>query len=491
MPSSNRTQLASVKEVTLGTTPNTPRMRLRRSSGEGLKYLPIFEDSGELRSDRMNTPPIKTDEQSDGTINFELSFPFQDTPADVDIQSAMYNTWNNTNYRDNDGSADSVITNVATTNTVLTVTTGTAFVAKELYRFTGFGVAGNNGVFACTTGSATVPRFVGSGITDETVPPAAARVKCVGFIGDSGDINAVSNGLSSTTTDFTSFPWLVPGKWIKIDSTTVGKGFVATQNNTWARVLAVTSTLLTLDNLPATWATETGTALTIKVYCGDQIKNGTTQIGQTIERGFLGQTVPTYIAQPGMVAKQYQLTLQKGIIKGVVTYQGMTGANQGTVTLDASPDAATSMTAYPVMAGGSNIGRIAEAGATLTSPNFIKSLDITIDNNVTPIDAADTMGPAGITGHSCTVMAKLNTYFGDNSLLTKFFAGTATNCNARVVKNNQAFIVTLPQLTYNGDGSPNASAINTDVMLPLSAKASKEETYTNAQILFDRMEFYA
>lgn len=491
MPSSNRTQLTSVKEATLGTTPTTPRMRLRRISGEGLKYLPIFEDSGELRSDRMNTPPIKTDEQSDGTINFDLSFPYQDTPADVDIQSAMYNTWSNTNYRDNDGTADSVITDIATTNTVATVVTGTAFAAGHLVKFSGFGVSGNNGNFKCTTGSATVPRFVGSGITNEAVVPAAARMKVIGVEGAAADITATASGLASTLLDFTTIPELVVGKWLKIDSTTSGYGFATTANNTFVRILSVAANAIALDNLPSGWGVDSGTGKTIRIYVGDQIKNGTTQIGQSMERGFLGQTVPTYIVQPGMVAKQYQLTLQKGIIKGVVTYQGMTGASQSTSTLDASPDAATSMTSYPVMAGGANIGRIAEAGSTLTSPNFVKSLEFTIDNNVTPIDSADTMGAAGMTGHSCSVTAKLNTYFGDNSLLTKFFAGTATSANARVAKNNQAFIVTLPQLTYNGDGSPNAGGINQDVMLPLSAKASKEETYTNAQILFDRMEYYA
>lgn len=491
MPSSNRTQLASVKEVTLGTTPTTPRMRLRRSSGEGLKFAPVFEDSAELRSDRMSTPPIKVGEESNGNVNFEFSFPYRDTPADVDIQSAMYNTWTDTNARDNDGTADSIITDVATTNTVLTVTTGAAFVAGELYKFSDFGVAGNNGNFKCTTGSATVPRFVGSGITNETAPPAAARVKMIGFEGASGDITATSTGLASTLLDFTTITALAVGRWIKIDSTTAAYGFATTALNTFMRITAVSANAITLDNRPSGWTTDAGTSKTIRVYVGDQIKNGTTQIGQTLERGFLGQTTPTYIAQPGMVASQYQITLEKGIAKGVVTYMGMTGASQGTTALDASPDAATSMTAFPVMAAGANIGRVGEAGSELASPNFVRSLTLTINNNVTPIETVTTMGAAGMTGHSCAVSGSMGTYFGDNSLLTKFFNGTATSINVRLTKSNMAFIVTLPQVTYNGDGSPNASGINQDVMLPLSFKASKEETYTNAQVCFDRFEFYA
>jgi len=491
MSSSNRVQLVSVVEATVGTTPGTPRMRTRRDTGEGLKWTPTFVDSGERRSDRMNSPPIKAGEDSGGDIKFELSYPFPDSPADVDIQSAMYNSWVNTNSRDNDGVADAVITDVATAGTVVTCTTGTAFVAKELVRFTGFGVTLNNGVFACTTGSATVPAFVGSGITNEVTVPAAARMKSVGFIGDSGDINATATGLSSTTTNFTTIPGCAVGRWMKIGGTGAAFRFVTSALNDWVRITAVTATALTFDNRPSGWTTETGTGLTIKFWFGDQIKNGTTQVGQTIEKGFLDQTTPTYITQPGMVVSQYSMDwTAKQQITGSVTYMGMTGADQDTAALDASPDANTSLTSFPIMACSANVGRIGEAGASLVSPNFVRALTFQISNNITSIEAVPTVGAAGLSGHACTVTGTLNTYFGDNSLLTKFFNGTTTSLNIRAAKDSRAVIVTFPQITYNGEGSPNASAANQDVMLPLAWKASKEETYTNAQVLIDRIEYW-
>jgi hypothetical protein len=492
MSSSNRTQVVSVIETTVGTTPNTPRMRARRTSGEGLKWVPTFVDSGELRSDGMNAPPIKTGEDSSGDIKLEFSYPMPNSPADVDISSVMRNPWSNTNSRDNDGVADSVITAVATSGTILTVTTGTAFVAGELYRFTDFGVAGNNGVFKCTTGSATVPVFAGSGITDEAVPPAAARVKCVGFQGASGDITATASGLASTALDFTTIPGIAAGKWIKPDSTTAAMGFATAANNDWIWITAVTAHAITCSNLPSGWAVDAGTSKTIKVYFGDQIKNGTTLIAQSIEKGFLGQTVPTYILQPGCAATQYTMNwTAKQKITGATTYMGMTGASQGTVAQDASPDATTSLTSYPVMACGPNVGRVGEAGSTLAAPNFVKSLTLQLDNTITPIEAVHTVGAAGLTAHSFKASGTLETYFGDNSLLTKFFAGTLTSLNVRVVGNSRAVILTLPQITYNANGSPNAGGMDQDVMLPLGWKASKEETVTNAMALFDRFEFYA
>ena len=489
MTTSNRLQIASVAETTLGTTPTTPRMRLRHVTGESLNFRPVFVDPAELRSDRMTGDSIKVSTQNDGGLNYEFSYPVPSSPRDIDLKSALYNTWTQMAERDNDGTADSVITDVATTNTVLTVTTGTAFVANQLVRFTGFGVTGNNGVFKCTTGSATVPRFAGSGITNETAPPAAARVKVVGFVGDSGDITATATGLGSTVLDFTTLNLNV-GQWIKVGGTGSGNRFATEALNTWIRITAIAATALTCDNLPSTWTTDSGTSKTIKVWFGDIIKNGTTQLGQTIEKGFLGQTSPTYIIHTGMVVNQYQLTIPAAEkVMASVSFLGMSGS-ESTTALDASPDAAPALATYPIIAGSANVARLGEAGLALSSPNWARNLTITINNNNTAIQSVDTVGPVGITGHECTVTGTLSTYFGSDALLAKFYAGTASSIVAIMAKSPQAVVVMLPRVIYTGDGTPNASGKNQDVMLNLGFRASKEETYTNALITMDRLEYY-
>lgn len=489
MTSSNRVQLTTVEETTLGTTPTTPRMRLRHMTGESLAFSPLFVEPAELRSDRMTGDSILVGTQSNGGINYEWTYPFPGSPKDTDIKSALYNTWTNTATRDNDGTADSVITDVATTNTVLTCTTGTAFVAGQLVRFTGFGVANNNGVFACTTGSATVPRFVGSGITNETAPPGTARVKVVGFIGASGDITATATGLGSTALDFTTLG-LAVGQWIKVGGTATADKFATAALNTWIRITAIAATALTCDNLPSAWTTDSGTSKTIKVWLGDTIKNATTQLGQTIERGYMGQTTPTYIVQTGMVVAQYSLSQtwrEKATVS--VTFLGM-GGSESTTALDASPDAAPALATYPVFAGGVNVARLGETGLALSSPNWCRALSVTVANNLTEIGSLDTSGAVGITGHECTVTGTMDTYFGSHALLTKFYAGTPSAIVSIMAKAPQAFIVTLPRVIYNGGGSPNAGSKNVDVMLSLSFRASKDETVTNALITCDRLEYY-
>lgn len=490
MASSNRTQVVSVKETTVGTTPVTPRMRMRLVNSENITLVPTFVASNNMRSDRMQSDVIRTGKQSGGSLAYDFIYPYVDSPNDTDLCSAFYNTFNKTAERDNDGTADSVITNVATSGTVITCTTGTAFVAGQLVRCTGFGVSNNNGIFKCTTGSATVPAFSGSGITDEAAPAAAARMKVVGFQGASGDITASATGLASTSLDFTTLG-LAVGQWIKIGGSATSDKFATSALNGWARITAIAATALTLDHRPTGWTTDSGTSKTIKVWIGDYLYNGTTQVGQSIEVGFLGQGTPNYRLTPGMVVSQASFALERDQpIIATYTYQGM-GGSWSTSAQDASPDAALAIASYPPFVSGPHVARVTEGGSSLASPNFVRGLTINISNNSTQIMSIDAEAAQGIEGHSLEVTGTLNNYFGDNTLLTKYLAGTATSISAIAYNStsNQAVIWSIPRVIYAGDGSPNATGRNVDVMLPLSFTASKDETVTNCQIWFQRFPY--
>jgi hypothetical protein len=483
----NRVRLTSVEEVTLGTTPDTPRMRRARMTGEGLQFQPAFTQSAEIRDDRMNADPSKTNETNQGPINGELSYPVDLSPFSAWLKSLFFNPWVNTPSRDNDGVADSVITGVAAEDGVITVLTGAPFVVGHLVRASGFTNAGNNGLQAITTGSATVPA-VGDGIlTDEAAPPATARLKVVGLQGTAGDIVAVADGLTSTTLDFTTFG-LVVGQWVKIGATGAGFRLATAACNGWARVIAIAAHKLTLDNLPTGWATDTGTGKTLRVFFGDTIKNGVTTFSETLERGFMAQAVPSYIIQRGMIAGQGEFNFQsEQLATWTLTFTGMTG-EISTTSLDDAPDPATT---NRIMSAAVNVGRIAEAGVSIGGPNFIKSLKLTINNNLRPLSAIrddGQVGPVDIGSGSADVTVALESYFGSAVLLQKLFAGTATNLNARVAKDSQAIVFGIPRVTFT-DGSVSAGGKNQDAMLPLTAQASIDPL-TNAHVLMDRLEYF-
>lgn len=485
MSSANRLQVLLVRETVPGTTPITPRMRTVRLTGESLDFTPEYVDSDELRSDRMLGDPIKVMQASTGGINFEVSYPTDNSPLSELYRSALFNAWVNSPQADNDGDDDSAITDVATTGEIVTGTFTGIVRVGHLARFTGFGVAGNNGVFRATVASATVPAFVGAGLTNEVVPPAAARIKVVGFAGAASDINATSTGLSSTALVFTNMG-LVVGQWVKIGGTGAGNRFVLPALNAWVRVTAITATTLTFDNLPTGWTTETGTGLTIKVWFADQIRNGTTATSLSIEKGFLDQTTPTYIVNTGMQVNTFDHAItSRQKITGSAAFMGM-GGGQSTVALDASPDIATT---GAIFAANSNVGRVAEAGAVLTDPNWSREIRFQVNNNLRTAEDVTQSSPVQINAGECTVTGQVSTYFGSNVLLAKLYDGTATAINTRVQKNNQAIIYQFPRVTMRS-GNPNATGKNTDTMLASDFTASLDSVLTLCSILIDRVEYY-
>ncbi len=493
MTSSNRVRLTGVAESALGTTPATPRMRKQRVTSIGLSFKPVYVDSDDIRDDRMSSDPILVGQTNDGQIGLEWHFPADGSLLSEQIKSAFGADWLNTPARDNDGIADSVITGVAATGGVVTVAAGAAFVVGHLVRFTGFGLAANNVIAKCTTGSTTAPAFAGAGLVDEAAPAARARIKTVGLEGASGDITALVDGLGSTALDFTTFSLSI-GQWVKVGDVGAAYRFAAHNTNPiWVRVIGIAANKLTLDNLPAAWAADTGAGKTIRLFFGDVIRNGVSVYGLTLERGFMGQGVPTYIKQAGMRVNTLEFGGEaKQKATGSVAFVGMLGA-RGTTTLDASPDDAPDVAAYPVMAFSANCGSVREAGATLGTPNYAKAIKFTINNNLRAIDAISTgddfaPAPVDVQDGSFDVSVELNTFFGNDALLAKVMDGTATALNTRLEKGGRAMIWEAPRVTPR-EGDPAVGGKNQDVMLPVKLTASKD-SLTGSQLILNRFEFF-
>jgi hypothetical protein len=146
-----------------------------------------------------------------------------------------------------------------------------------------------------------------------------------------------------------------------------------------------------------------------------------------------------------------------------ISFNGLTGEDT-TTSLDSSPD---SETTSAIMAAAVNVGRIAENGSIIANKNYIRSCNFTINNNLRNIGGIRSdglVGPEAIGTGSADVSVAIETYFGSNTLLTKLFANTATNINVRIAKNSQAMVWAVPRITFT-DGSPNATAKNTDPVL--------------------------
>lgn len=487
MTVSNRVRIATVREQTPGTTPATPRMRTARVTGESLQFSPTYINSDELRADRMLNDPIKVMIASSGGVNVELSYPVDNTPLSDFFASTFFNTWANTPTFFNDGAADSVITDAGTTtDTYAVVSGGAAVKAGMLVRATGFGNAANNQIFKATASTGTTIAGTGLGLVAETAPAANAKLKVVGFQGAAGDITATGTGLASTALDFTTLN-LVPGQWVKVGGTAAGDKFATVGNNDWARIVALTAHAITFDNRPSGWAVDAGTGKTIKVWVSDYLRNGVTPTSLTIEKGFLDQAIPTYILNTGMQVDKASFSItSKNKITGSFTFVGM-GGGQGTAANGASYDAAT---ANQVMAANANVGRLDENGNQLVSPNWGKSITLNFSNNLRTVEAIDSTSPVAVNPGQFEATGTIETYFGDNTILSKFYNGVQTAINTRVAKNSQAVIFQLPRVTLTGKGSPNASGKNQDIMTAFDYTSSVDTALTGVAAQLERFEYF-
>lgn len=489
---SNRVRVAGIREAAIGVMPSTPFLRIAGITGEGLSITPQYFVPNEIRADRMSVDPSLINVMIGGTKNFELAYiPDASFNSEV-FRSIFLNPWSRGPAWDNSD---------ATYGGIGSVTAGTLFwsdgsalangfvgaqtAVGHLARLTGFGVPGNNGLFRL--GVANSGNVVITGILAEASPPSTARLKVVGFQGVSGDITATASGLGSTSLNFTTLGLQV-GQWLKIDSTTTANGFATAANNGWVRISGpITANAIPLDNLPAGWAVDSGSGRTISVYFGDTIRNGTTRTSLSIEKTFLSQATPTRIQYRGMVCDQLTLAFQSGqAILANATFMG-TDSSQGTAAISGATYGAAPLSQK--LTANASVGRIAEAGVPIATSNWVRSLNVTIANNLRRIEGVGKVGAYDLGVGEVTVTGTLETYFSDNTLLSKLLSGTVTNLNARAQANQQAMILGLPRVTLTG-GDPNAQGKNQDVVLPLSFQASIDPA-TNAEIIFDRFEFFA
>jgi Phage tail tube protein len=174
----------------------------------------------------------------------------------------------------------------------------------------------------------------------------------------------------------------------------------------------------------------------------------------------------------------------KDKMKGSISFAGL-GGGTSTVTLSATPDPETTS---PVMAGNPNFKKFSEGGIQVVGPNWIKSTEFTVNNNLRMIENLGNISPVDIIPGECNVTGKSDFYFGDNVVLQKFYSGTPTSIFMSSEKEGKAVAFQFPRITYRGGTNPSASGKNTDVMMALDWSASKD-TLTQAHILIDRLEY--
>lgn len=476
MSNSNRQQIGLVEESTFGEIPTSPAFETVRITQGGPQYTPKTVTSNEIRADRQVTDLILVGEEASAVINFELSYGAQDTL----FEAALCSDWVNKPVILN-VTSDSNITNVDDATDTFTVLSalGTPFKVGHLARTTGFTNSANNQIFRVTSSTATT--IVGSSLTltNETAPPAGAKIQVVGFQGAAADITATTvsgNALLSTVLDFTTLG-LVVGEWVKVGGTATGDKFATAALNDWCRISAIAAGRLSFDVVPTGWAIDTGTGKTIKVWAGDYIRNGVVEHSYSIERQFQDHSPVTYQYGKGMEIDEFVIEYAaESIITGRATFVGKNATLQDSGRVSGATDVAAPTN--PVLNTASNVGRIGEGGSAVGTPNYVMSGSITIRNNLRRRTAVSVLGAASIGQGEFNANYRANTYFGNSDLADKVTNNTQTSHDFRVRRsdtNGQAILFDLPAAKYSR-GGPDTPGKNADVMVDLEGQAFMHAT---------------
>lgn len=459
-----------MKEVTYDILPTSPAFKNLRVTGDGLSASPVTTESKELRSDRMigDFPRVGID--AGGSLPLEVSF---NGPVEDMLPFALQNDWVRTPVRDNNGTADSEITDVTVTTGVYTfLTTGAAntdfhfglMKIGQLVRASGFAQAANNGLFRASAASATSVTLGNTSVA-EPVPPAAARLKVVGFRGAVGDITATATGLASTALDFTTLG-LASGMWIKVGGSAAGEKFAITPaNNGWARINGtITATALPLDNLPTGWGVDAGTGQTITVWVGDYIRNGTTEATMALEEQFQDLVVPEFNYYTGYAVDTLDTVMNnRSIVTASVTFMGAS-LSQQTARAAGATDIASATN--DVLNTSSNVGQVVDNGISLRGQSAVTSLTLSLKNNKRRTSALGIVGNADDNSGSFRAEGKMSMYYASNAIRTKILAGTASSFNTRLIdatapNNSRAITIDIPRIKFTA-GNPSTPGIDTD-----------------------------
>ena len=441
------TNLGSVAigEETSVKTPGTTAVKQPLRSEDFLNPL-TFDPSGEFRDDRLTTRYDLIAEDAQGGIDVNFRYGVHD---DI-LEGAFTSTWGQGVVRDNNEVAAD-ITDIAIG--AVTVANGTAFVAGSMILMTGNNDAANNGVFEVDAApSATSVPIVGSPLTVDAAPAATSRIVTVGVKGAAGDIVAVSDGLTTTTLDFTTFAQLKKDAWIKIGGTGVGFRFTGQpQNNTWAKIALVESNKLTLTNLPSTWAADTGAGKTIKIWFSDLISIGDGTLKQSY---FIQKRIPIsggarYLKLLGCYPSLFRIdTTARGRIVGRIEMQGCGGEFDATPIV-ASP---SEIGRHPFLANtprrpfasGRSIARLQEGSGPYASGSFcVPNISFTLLNQLIPVECVDTLGYDDMEFGEAETSQNGNINLQTASVYEKFRGETESAISCIMVQDQQAYVSRL------------------------------------------------
>ena len=294
-----------------------------------------------------------------------------------------------------------------------------------------------------------------------------------GGVGTSFSAAYTANTITATvaptgTSDFTT---LMPGQWFRVTHPTNandGKVFRVSQT------VAATTTVLTLDasTVAIVAAASSGAALQ-----SSRISNGVFERSFTVEKNF--NDVSQFFAYRGQYVSKMMLKFASGaLLDGSFSFMGKDAVRASATTL---PGTAIASQTYQIQNAVTGVGQLWEGGAPLTS-TYIKSLDLSFDNNLRGQNAIGNLGPVGIGIGDFSATGTFQAYFANGALFDKFrndvYSSLCVSCQD---SSGNGYVITHPRIMLMSC-KVVASGKNGDVMADFAFTAFADDANTTAAL---------
>lgn len=275
----------------------------------------------------------------------------------------------------------------------------------------------------------------------------------------------------AATSGASIFTNLAVGSWFKfVPSGTVAQAVKDYFADAWFKVGSATSTVITLDASTQIAAVGQGAMGTSAFISQSTLVNGSAKRGFTLEYALTDIT--KFLPFQGMQVNTMDLDIQVGqIVTGSFGFMGQshTGGMVAATTLPGSPVASQTL---EVMNAVADVGMLMENGVNLlTGGSFIKSIKLSVNNNMRGQKAVGVFGNAGVGLGSLEITGTMELYIADATYYNKWFAGTNTSLAIGLSDSlGNGYLIELDKVSFK-DGGMNPGGQSEDAMLTLPFQA--------------------
>ena len=271
---------------------------------------------------------------------------------------------------------------------------------------------------------------------------------------------AADNSINRASGSYVSDGYVV-NQWIRVS------GFTTNGAIFYAKIVSVVALKMVLSGI--TLVNESATS--VEIEQGGYITNGTTMPSFFFEK-HLQDLTTTFERSLGQVVDSMTMDTTAGSILTIGF--GFLGKPATASTSTGGSGSNTAASTNPIMNAVTNVDAVLDNGAEFS----IKGMTLNTTNNLRERKEVGTLGAVSIGAGSISVTGTINVYSSDaaSTIYAKFLADTTSNLALRYIDNSgNAYVFDFPNVKYT-KGTRNATAINTDVEIPLEFRATLDPT---------------